>query len=378
MNNFENLKNGLSIETEENYYKIVEHLEKQPLDLNKLPDDFRDSDPNFDPKLVDLLKENESIKIPSRLDESVMANYHQQIKLQNSFLGRTLFYNLFRNKQFIKRIAKSKGMKNAFIELIRINLIPTLRPVLVGALLFILAIIVYYRYTKPQNNPTNIMANQETPIITVSPTTDAPISFPSPIESIDPKLTKNPTTNEDNIKRESANGSDKQINIRKEDDKVSDNASANSKNDEPVEIAKNTTPKNILRLPTERSELNSISSIEKVFVNKFSLDIHTQDTDKQLWLDKIHNGLIQKIPSLKGEEDWKVINSVGEAEVFLQFNEKENSISLVNFSSTSIWEINIKDYFMESPEVVIDKIINKLQEDIITDLQKNNDKNPKN
>lgn len=120
MNNFENLKiNDLSIETEEGYYKIVEQLEKQPLDLNKLPDDFRDSDPNFDPKLVYLLKENENVKIPSHLDESVMANYRQQIKLQNSFLGRTLFHNLFRNKQFIKRIAKSKGMKNAFIEFIR-------------------------------------------------------------------------------------------------------------------------------------------------------------------------------------------------------------------------------------------------------------------
>lgn len=378
MNNFENLKiNDLSTETEEGYYKIVEQLEKQPLDLNKLPDDFRDSDPSFDPKLVDLLKENESIKIPSRLDESVMANYHQQIKLQNSFLGRTLFRNLFRNKQFIKRIAKSKGMKNAFIELIRINLIPTLRPVLVGALLFILSIIVYYQYTKPQNNPTNIMANQETPAIKASPTIDTPILVPSPIETIDPKFAKNPRNNEDNIKQESSNGNNKEENRRKEDDKVTDNINTGSKNIEPVEIAKN-IPKSILRLPTERSELNSISSIEKVFVNKFSLDIHTQDTNKQLWLDKIHNGLIQKIPSLKGEEDWKVINNVGEAEVFLQFNEKENSISLVNFSSTNIWTINIKDYFMESPEAVIDKIIDKLQEDIITDLQKNNDKNPKN
>lgn len=371
MNNFENLKiNDLSIETEKGYYKIVEQLEKQPLDLNKLPDDFRNSDPNFDPKLVDLLKENESIKIPSRLDESVMANYHQQIKLQNSLLGRTLFRNLFRNKQFIKRIAKSKGMKNAFIELIRINLTPTLRPILAGALLFILATIAYYQYTKPQSNPTNIIANQETPAIKASPTIDTSILVPSPIETIDPKFAKNPKNNEDDIKRESSNGNNKEENRRKEDDKVSDNINTSSKNSEPTEeIAK--------YIPRERSELNSISSIEQVFISKFTLDIHTQDIKKQLWLDQILKGLIEKIPSLKGEEDWKIVDNIGEAEVSLQFNDKENTISLVNSAGTDIWAINIKDCLMESPEVIINKIINKLQEDIINDSQKKEDKNPK-
>jgi len=195
--------------------------EVKKIDPSNLPDGFES-----DPKLYSFLKKYAYAKPPEHLKEKVM---------------KAVFKNEYKPKTS-NNINNTNSYWNPF-------LVQNPRPLMysfVGLFVIVLATIAYYQYTKP-SSPTNIIANQETPIIKVSPENNpanTPIVTPSPIQTISPDIAKSPENNNNNIRQDDTKENNQQT-ITKNDTKPRKPEEPKGLYKENDKISMNTEPKNI-------------------------------------------------------------------------------------------------------------------------------------
>lgn len=200
--------------------KADEEVEK--IDPTNLPDGFES-----DPKLYSILKKYAYKEPPAHLKEKVM---------------KAVFKNEYKPKT--SNINNTNSYWNPF-------LVQNPRPLMysfVGLFVIVLATIAHYQYTKP-SNPTNIITNQETPIIKVSPENNpanTPIVTPSPIQTISPDIAKSPENNNNNIRQDDTKENNHQA-ITKNDTKPRKPEESKDLYKENDKIAMNTEPKSIIR-----------------------------------------------------------------------------------------------------------------------------------
>lgn len=188
---------------------------------------------------------------------------------------------------------------------------------------FILTTIAYYQYTKA-NNSTNIIANQETPIIKVSPnSTDTPIATPSPIESIAPKVATNPNNN---IRQDDTKEENNQQAITNEDTKLRKPREPKDLDKENDKIAMNTVPNNssATRAVKELSQ-------QQILTMKKLRTLRTIIID-----DSLEQDIRQEIEKeIENSPNWEIATDAD-----AMFKVVDNKLMLVNQSGEILWFVN--------------------------------------
>lgn len=182
----------------------LENSEKQELNTNE-PNKISLSDE--DKEFIQMLRlayPRVSRKTPSWVKKNVMDAYAKEYRYR--ILWRTIKLRIISYKE---ALFGTKGD----LEIVLVSTV----------ILFILGGIIYYQYTKPQNN-TNIIANQETPKIKVNPTpTSTSTATPSPIETIKADIAKKTekliTNARKKINTSTKNGNNQTI-VKKEQKKI--------------------------------------------------------------------------------------------------------------------------------------------------------------
>lgn len=203
-------------------------------------------------------------------------------------------------------------------------------------LLFILSTVAYYYYTKPQSNPENIIANQETPAIKITPhSIDTPIATPSPIQTINPDTAKRPENNNDNITQGNTEENNQQAGTNKD--------RKPRKPEEPKDLYKEDNNIAINNRKRDKRTNNSVktnnatSTTEKtltlsnlVYVAVMDLKIEDQEIDP---IDsEIKKELLEAI-SNSGK--WR-LSSVKDAEAIFKKQENDRALVLFDKKTTNI------------------------------------------
>jgi len=280
-----------------------------------------------DTEFLEFLRKIEYPNPPNSIVEKAIASYERDYKYR--ILWRSIKLKVIEYKEAL--FGTRGGLEIALASTL---------------ILFILSGVVYYQYTKPQNNPINIIANQETPAIKVSPnSSDTPIATPSPIQTI------------------------------RQDDTKENNQQAITKNDtkprkpeEPKDLYKEDNNIAINNLKRDKRTNNSVKTNAITNAKKKSLtlsnlvyvavvDLKTGDQEPELIDTEIKQELIQAI---NNSGKWR-LSSVKDAEAI--FKKQKNDGALVLFDKETkniLWKNidyinnykNNKDYIKTTVETL--------------------------
>lgn len=416
------------IKTEKDATELLEEIEKQEISLDELPNDFRAKE-RFDEELAQSLKYIESNKPDAHVGDSVMANYRQQVKLEKSLLAKTPLRVLILNEDFIKRRAKGESFTEALVHLVmpRLNTKANfvLQPAFLGFLLVIFTGVVYYQLKavvflrgesiQVAQNPKVIESQKYESFDSQkvqSSQTDKPLD-----KSLEPKTTPNavlPRKNASVVAKEripKTRGSlNKEFSFTDSPQiafKITEQSLVNLKDEniqrslldklatlkdveftendflaaieQRLELDKSVETIKLLsliktysifhKLTTSNNKIikkGQLFDIETIFIKEF-YEISSLDESEKTWLKELYDNLIQKIPSITAKKVWK-ISRAENAEVTLQINRVDKTIELVNLEKfpKRIWVMKISGYSEDKPANVVDKIVQNLQETVLT------------
>lgn len=351
-------KNNIKFENDNNDFE-------KELDLNK-PFSMMKSINSIDILIKEIFKEINVWEDPSEsLSKKIADNHAMQMKLENTFVGK-IWPALLENAKFL-RIMNSLNRKKELLSRIIEASLPIeqlhFNPIIILVMITFLFVIsvTYYQYTKPQSNPTNIIANEESPTIKLIPSpTDKPIATSNPIQTINPDIAKSPENNKDNIRQDATKENNQQATTNKD--------TKPRKSQEPIDLYKEDNNIAINNLKRDKRtnnsvKTNAITNIKKKPLTLSNLvyvavvDLKTKDQEQDPVDVEIKQELIQAIIN---SGKWR-LSSVEDAEAI--FKKQNNDGTLVLFDKKTkniLWKSidyinnykNNKDYIKITVETL--------------------------